>query len=368
MNFIYPNKAYGLILAGGGAKGAYQMGAWQAMRELRINFCAVAGVSIGAVNGALIAADDFDAALKLWNNVTIEKGVRLNTELKDPENLFSHKNYTALLKELIKNGGIDASPMKEYLGEFIDEKAVRQSNIPFGLVTYQLSGLKPLEIFADEIPQGELIDYILASAKFPGVSNIGPEGEWFLDGGAYDNAPVSMLRKRGLNRLIVVDISSIKGYAHRMDISCSQVIYIRPYDIEDLGASFDFDEDLIEKRIKLGYFDTRKAFGKLGGNIFYFKVPVFSNFIKHYGCDAVLELEELGYKLGLERLKIYSENDFLRSLKRLYLDKEEQAKREEEHDKRLIDRLRTGIKNHISDIRNDTDFSLALAVLDDIVV
>ncbi len=50
---------YGLVLAGGGAKGIYQLGAWKAMRELGIKFSAVAGVSIGSINGALITADCF---------------------------------------------------------------------------------------------------------------------------------------------------------------------------------------------------------------------------------------------------------------------------------------------------------------------
>ena len=51
---------YGLVLAGGGAKGAYQMGAWKALREMNISFDAIAGVSIGSINGALIAAGDFE--------------------------------------------------------------------------------------------------------------------------------------------------------------------------------------------------------------------------------------------------------------------------------------------------------------------
>lgn len=55
-------KPYGLILAGGGAKGAYQIGAWKAMRELDIEFEAIAGASIGAINGAMIAQGDFDDA------------------------------------------------------------------------------------------------------------------------------------------------------------------------------------------------------------------------------------------------------------------------------------------------------------------
>lgn len=368
MNFIKSSRSYGLILAGGGAKGAYQMGAWQAMREMHINFCAIAGVSIGAINGALIASADYKNALSLWNNVTIDKGIKIESELKDPENLFSFRNYAALFKEFVKNGGIDASPTKDYLSQYIDEEKVRESEIPFGLVTYQLSQLRPLELFIDDIPEGELIDYLLASAKFPGVSNIGPEGEWFLDGGAYDNAPISMLKKRGINRLIVVDISSIKGIAHQSDFSCANIIYIRPYDVEDLGASFDFDDEIIEKRIKFGYFDTKKAFGKLGGNIFYFRLPTFSSLVKHYGCDVVLELEELGYKVGLDRLKIYTEKEFLTSLKVLYLEKEEQLRREESEESGFIEKLKRGIRTQVSHIRNSEDYSRAIAVLDTIIV
>ena len=85
-------KPYGLILAGGGAKGAYQIGAWKAMRELNIEFEAIAGASVGAINGAMIAQGDFDDAYELWSNVEVSSGVNIQGELKDPKNLFSFSN------------------------------------------------------------------------------------------------------------------------------------------------------------------------------------------------------------------------------------------------------------------------------------
>ena len=100
-------KKYGLVLAGGGAKGAYQLGAWQAMKELGIIFSAVVGVSIGSINGALIAADSFDEAKTLWKSASVDKGVKITEELRDPENLFSFRNFPALFKEFVRNGGID---------------------------------------------------------------------------------------------------------------------------------------------------------------------------------------------------------------------------------------------------------------------
>ena len=44
------DKEFGLVLAGGGTKGAYEVGVWKALKELNINITAIAGTSIGALN------------------------------------------------------------------------------------------------------------------------------------------------------------------------------------------------------------------------------------------------------------------------------------------------------------------------------
>ena len=49
-----PNRQYGLVLEGGGARGAYQIGAWMALRQAGIRIKGIAGASVGALNGALI--------------------------------------------------------------------------------------------------------------------------------------------------------------------------------------------------------------------------------------------------------------------------------------------------------------------------
>lgn len=58
-----------IALAGGGTKGAYQVGAWKAMRELSIPFDIVTGTSIGSVTAALMVQDDFDRAWELWTHI-----------------------------------------------------------------------------------------------------------------------------------------------------------------------------------------------------------------------------------------------------------------------------------------------------------
>jgi len=61
-----------LVLAGGGARGAYELGAWKALSELHIDFQIVTGTSIGAVNGALLVQGDLQLAEKLWHQITID--------------------------------------------------------------------------------------------------------------------------------------------------------------------------------------------------------------------------------------------------------------------------------------------------------
>ena len=73
-------KEYGLVLEGGGAKGAYQIGAWRALKEAGVKIKGVAGTSVGALNGALICMDDYENAKKVWENITYSKimSVKMN--------------------------------------------------------------------------------------------------------------------------------------------------------------------------------------------------------------------------------------------------------------------------------------------------
>ncbi|WP_040658728.1 patatin-like phospholipase family protein [Oscillibacter ruminantium] len=67
----------GLVFAGGGAKGAYQIGAWAAMRDYSVNgsqlteyVTKISGTSIGSLNAALFAQGDFDKARDIWESIS----------------------------------------------------------------------------------------------------------------------------------------------------------------------------------------------------------------------------------------------------------------------------------------------------------
>ncbi|MBQ3955018.1 MAG: patatin-like phospholipase family protein, partial [Clostridia bacterium] len=67
---IDPNISYALALEGGGAKGAYQIGVWRALRQAGIRIAAVAGSSVGSLNGAMIAMGNLEKAEELWKNIS----------------------------------------------------------------------------------------------------------------------------------------------------------------------------------------------------------------------------------------------------------------------------------------------------------
>ena len=74
-------KEYGLVLEGGGAKGAYQIGAWKALKEAGVKIKGVSGTSVGALNGALICMDDLERAENLWANISYSQIINVDDEL-----------------------------------------------------------------------------------------------------------------------------------------------------------------------------------------------------------------------------------------------------------------------------------------------
>lgn len=67
----------GLVLGGGGAKGAYQIGCWKALRESGITrFDAIAGTSVGALNAVLVAQDDYAKAETIWHDMSFGRVLR----------------------------------------------------------------------------------------------------------------------------------------------------------------------------------------------------------------------------------------------------------------------------------------------------
>ena len=163
----------GLVLEGGGTKGAYQIGAYKALRDLGIEFQGVTGTSIGALNGAYIIQNDIEVMEDIWVKYDYTHFMNIDEETYEKyKNMdFTPKNINTVI-ELInkarKNEGIDISPLRELIEKTLKEESIRNSNKDFGLVTVSWDKkINPHPLYIEDIPQGRLVDYLIASSSLP---------------------------------------------------------------------------------------------------------------------------------------------------------------------------------------------------------
>ena len=301
---------YGLVLAGGGAKGIYQIGAWRAIRELEIPITCVVGTSVGAMNGAMVACGQYEGAVALWENMSIEKGFSLPEPLRVPDRLFSLKNADILIREMWRNGGLDISPIRKELEALVDEDALRASPVEFGLVTFELSRRQPRHLFRDQIPRGRLMDYIMASSAYPGLKQPEIYGHKYLDGGVIDNVPVKMMMRRHPDHIIVVNIGDVglpKGLDPKMNL-----VYIKP--IDSLGTAFEFRPETARTKMDMGWYDTMKAFGRFSGEWMYFPNEEYQRLRDELGENVVKGLEHAARLYGLDKLRVCTAEEFVQEL------------------------------------------------------
>lgn len=262
---------YGLVLEGGGARGSYHMGVYKAILEEGIDIKGVAGTSIGALNGALIVQGDYELGLKLWNEISYTDIIEANEQeiervLQSKPNIDDLKYLSKKAFSLISDRGFDIKPFKEMLKENIDEEKIRNSDMEFGIVTINLTDHVPLEVFVEDIPEGSLTDFLLASSYLPIFKAERLGGKLYLDGGFYDNLPFKLLQKKGYQKLILVRTHA-KGLIRKPPVEDDDITIISPS--RDIGKSYICDPDKAKENIDMGYYDALKVFRDLKGDFYY---------------------------------------------------------------------------------------------------
>ena len=161
------DRVYALALEGGGAKGAYEIGFWQALQEAGIEFNAVSGTSVGALNGAMMALGDLEKAKELWLNIRYSQVMDVDDEAmrkmfqKDMKG-DDWRSIASSLQEIMANKGFDVTPLRNLLEEAVDEDAVRASARELFIITYSISDRKELELRAKDLTEpGEIRDMLL---------------------------------------------------------------------------------------------------------------------------------------------------------------------------------------------------------------
>jgi len=292
----------GIVLEGGGSRGAYHMGAVKAILEKGYNITGIAGTSIGAVNGAMIAQGDFEVAYKVWETIKYDTlfdidEKKLMHALNKNLNFNIVKYMSRKFAEMVKNGGIDTQKMRKFLDEHIDEDKVRNSNIKFGLVTYSLTDKKPFELFVEDIPVGMLKDYIMASSRLPGFKQELLGDKYFIDGGVYNNCPLNMLVDKDFKDIFVIRTGSfrkIKDIKKIRKIDDVTLKIIEPRNT--LGNILSFETKTSNILINLGYYDALKVLDNLDGFEYYFNPlaeELFQKSLSEYKQEELNKIYEL---------------------------------------------------------------------------
>lgn len=262
-------KEYGIVFDGGGARGAYQIGAWRALKEAGVKINAVAGTSVGALNGALVCMDNLEQAEHIWGEMTFSRVMDVDDEWM--ERLFNKEvTLGEVIRELhrkLHDGGVDITPLKNLIHEVIDEKKIRESGKEFCLLTFSLSEFRELDLSVQDIPEGLLEDFLLASAYLIGFKNEKLHGKTYVDGGVINNVPLRSLIKRGYTDIIQIRIYG-PGREPRVKLPEEATMYeIAPR--VRLGSIIEFESKRSRQNMKIGYFDAKRMIYGLKGQIYY---------------------------------------------------------------------------------------------------
>lgn len=241
----------GLVLSGGGVRGAAHLGVLQFLEELGIKPAVISGTSAGALVGALYASGcSLNDILNFFKNTSI----------------FRLGHFTAS-----KAGFIDADKFRPVLAEYFPED-------DFSILTKKLF-VTTTDLIHGKVKtfsEGPLIDPLLASAALPVVfSPIQIENLLYTDGGALNNFPTEPLAGQ-CDAIIGVDVHPLKN-VQPVDISSTFRVMERIFHItvhyqavqkyhicnvvinpQDLARFGTFDRGFFDEIMEIGYQSARE--------------------------------------------------------------------------------------------------------------
>jgi NTE family protein len=186
------------VLGGGGVLGAVEAGMARALLEAGIRPDLVFGTSIGAINGAAIAADPTpDGALAL-----VETWERLATDEVLGGSLVGR------LVELVRSGTSlhGNEELRRLLAERLPVRTFEELAVPFECVAASIEGARE-----HWFGSGDLVESVLASCALPGVfPPVCVDGEHFLDGGLVNSVPLDRAVRHGADTVWVLHVGRLE--------------------------------------------------------------------------------------------------------------------------------------------------------------
>ncbi|TCZ64305.1 patatin-like phospholipase family protein [Roseicella aquatilis] len=229
-----------LVLQGGGALGSYQAGVYQAMHEAGLEPDWLAGVSIGAINAAIIAGNRREHRLErlraFWERITER---RIWPFAPDGDDLRRARNLQSALATLtLGTPGFfrpnpvnpwlaprgsaramafyDTAPLRETLRGLIDWDLLDQPGGHPRLAVGAVNVLTGNFQYFDSAGMALAPEHVMASGALPpGLPPVRIEGEWFWDGGLVSNTPLQYLLEDEVDRrdalVFQVDLFPARG-------------------------------------------------------------------------------------------------------------------------------------------------------------
>lgn len=282
-------KKIGLVLAGGGGRGAYHIGVWKALRETGLDqyVSAISGTSVGGLNAALFLQGDYDKAVDIWENISMEKILTpkhgFRQDLQNPLDYDAKKYHGMYL--YIRNG------LTEIIRKNLDMSVFDSSDKNCYMTCRKTKNEKDMDSYMDPFhqPNGTKAckKYVNGKATYFNMRNFSPEdrknillatsampfifpkekigGYYYIDGGKYDNLPVEPLyRIEKCEIIVVVHLTTNAGLTEikKEDYPNAVILEIRPKQEQGgfFAGTLDFNAENAKRRIQQGYSDTIELF------------------------------------------------------------------------------------------------------------
>lgn len=284
-------KGIGLVFAGGGGKGSYEIGVWKYLHEIGLDqyVRAVSGTSVGALNAALFAGSSYEIAEDLWLNISQEKiltpkEVSAEDIMKwlTANGLSTAAGFTmgvskvvsgtimgvtkvaqVMLMKMLGDHMFSREGIAEMISDGLNFNMLQTSEIPCFVTCTRCPGLEIERFKLDEYSDEEITKLLLASSAIPIIF---PKEEFrgskYCDGGipiVGDNVPVAPIYDMDVENIVVVHLDQ-DALIDKEQFPNSKIIEIVPR--EDLGdaisGTLDFSPEGAAYRLQLGYEDAKR--------------------------------------------------------------------------------------------------------------
>lgn len=255
-------KKLGLVFSGGGAKGAYLLGVWQAIRELGLekDIEGVAGVSIGALMGYMFAVKEYELSCHLWET---SKYIERSIQTK-PQGIIHKvigKNNVNALENLKSNNYLSSKKIDNLLNQMVDINKLKTSKCKCYVTCHNIHTKGPESFLLNRYSEEEVKQILKASSAIPLLfKKVKLNNKSYYDGGLSDNTPIRPLYENDYNIIIVVYLDD-KGHIDYRFFPKTIFIEISPQG--GIGNFRDgvlnFNAYKIDELIKKGYKEARRV-------------------------------------------------------------------------------------------------------------